>query len=205
MDQAKETIDELVESTQGLRPWRKVFHAGTGLSVVFALMMLDLPRSHAMGILGAVAALLLVADGVRLAHNGANELFFRSFRSLVSPREAAGVASSTWYAFGMLATIALVPRPEALSAILVLGLADPLASVVGQKYGRHPFLGGSVEGTATFLVVAFVILGMRHDWPAALAAGLLAALAERRSWPLDDNFSVPVVTGLTLFGVATLL
>jgi dolichol kinase len=194
-----------VQQTHGLQPWRKVFHAFNGLVIAGGLTFFHMERAPALVILGGITLTLLVWDVVRLRHRGANELFFRSFSSLVSPREAAGFASSTWYMLGVLVVVSLLDRPDAVSAILVLGLADPVASVVGQTFGRRPFLGGTVEGTAVFLAVALTILMIRHAWPAALAAATLAALAERRSWPLDDNFTVPVVTGITLWGVGALL
>lgn len=198
-------LDELVEQTRGLQPWRRVVHACNAVLVALALTTLGLTRTESAAILGLVAGLLVIGDSVRLMNRRANELFFRAFRSLASPREAEGIASSTWYAIGMLAAVILVPRQEAVSAILVLGLADPLASVVGQTLGRRPFMGGSVEGTLTFLVVALLVLLPRHAWPLAVAAALLGALAERRSWPLDDNVTVPVVTGLVLYWGAYLL
>jgi dolichol kinase len=46
---------------------------------------------------------------------------------------------------------------------------------------------------------------VRHPWQAAVPTAILAAFAERRSWPLDDNFTVPLVTGLALYGVTLLL
>ena len=97
-----------------------------------------------------------------------------------------------------------MPRAEAVSGVLVLGLADPIASVIGQLYGRRPFLGGTLEGTSVFVLVALSILLVRHPWQAAVPAAIIAALAERRSWPLDDNFTVPLVTGLVLYGTAAL-
>jgi dolichol kinase len=199
------SLDELVNSTRGLQPWRKVFHAFNGIVIASGLTFLGLSKVEALAIIGAIGAILLIVDAVRLLNPDANAIFFRSFASLASPRDAEGLASSTWYTFGVLLTVALVPRPEAVSAILVLGLADPIASVVGQKYGRRPFLGGTVEGTTTFLVVALALLLARHAWPTALVAAALAGIAERRSWPLDDNFTIPVVTGLALFGVTLLV
>jgi dolichol kinase len=198
-------FDELVEQTRGLQPWRKVFHACNAVLIAAALVTLGLTRTESAAILGVVAALLVIGDSVRLMNRGANELFFRVFRTLASPREAEGIASSTWYTIGIFAAVALVPRQEAVSAILVLGLADPIASVVGQTLGRRPFMGGSVEGTATFLTVALLVLLPRHAWPVAVAAALLATISERRSWPLDDNFAVPVVTALVLYWGGLLL
>lgn len=168
------------------------------------LAFLGLSKTQALFFLVAIGVLLLLGDALRLMHRRTNEFFFRSFSSLASPREARGLASSTWYVFGIATTVLLVPRPEAVSGVLVLGLADPIASVIGQKYGRRPFLGGTIEGTAVFVAVALTILALRHPLAAAVPAAVLAALAERRSWPLDDNFTVPIVTGLVLYGVTVL-
>ena len=112
------------------------------------------------------------------------------------------MASSTWYALGVFVAVAVAPPAAAVSAILVLGLADPAASWVGVRWGRRPLLGGTLEGTVGFVVVAAAILLLRHPPAAALAVAVVAGLAERRSWPLDDNFTVPVVCAVLLgFGL----
>ena len=170
------------------------------------LLHLDLPRSTAAALLAAGAALVVVADVFRLRYPPANELFFRAFRLLASPREASGLASSTWYAVAVAAAVALFPLHHAVSGILVLALADPAGSYVGQRWGRRPFLGGTVAGSATFGLVAGVILIMRHPPTVAALAVVAATLAERRSWPLDDNLAVPLVTGaVTTLGTSLLL
>ena len=203
--QSPDALDELVGRTRGLQPWRKLFHACNGIAVAAGLAYLGLPRSEALVVLGGIAILLLLGDVLRLAHKGTNELFFRAFSSLASPREAKGLASSTWYVFGIVIALLLAPRPEVVSGVLVLGLADPAASAFGQKYGRRPFLGGTIEGTLVFVAVALAILAIRHPWPAAVPAAIVAAVAERRSWPIDDNFTIPVVTSIALYGMSLVL
>lgn len=169
------------------------------------LLHLDLPRSTAAALLAAGAVLVVVADVFRLRYPPANELFFRAFRLLASPREASGLASSTWYAVAVAAAVALFPLHHAVSGILVLALADPAGSYVGQRWGRRPFLGGTVLGTATFVVVAGLVLGFRHPPAVAGVAAVAAALTERRSWPLDDNLAIPLVTGaVTMLGASLL-
>ena len=154
--------------TSGLQPLRKLLHALSGVVVALGLSVVGLTRSQALTILGGIAVLLVLGDVVRLVHRGTNEFFFRSFSSFASPREAGRPASSTWYVLGIVVTVLLVPMPMVVSGVLVLGLADPVASVIGQKYGRKPFLGGSVEGTVVFVVVALTILVFRHPWEAAV-------------------------------------
>ena len=102
------------------------------------------------------------------------------------------------------AAFALFPRDVAVSAVLVMGLADPAASVVGRRFGRKALLGGTAEGSLAFLVVAAIILLARHATPAAILAGAASALVERRSWPLDDNLAVPLTCGLVLLLVGWL-
>lgn len=78
-------------------------------------------------------------------------------------------------------------RPTQLdqyTGILVLGVGDALASVVGKRLGRHRWSAGSlktVEGS-----VAFVLSVVSCAW-------LL------RAFGLVEEFSVSVVTSLPLF------
>lgn len=196
-------LEDLIRSTEGLQPWRRLFHAFNGVAVWAAVEVLGLPIAWTVGILAVAFVLLAGLDLLRLRLPRANEAFFRAFRLLASPREATGPASSTWYALAMLLALVVFPAREALSGILVLALADPAASYLGRRWGRRPFLGGSVEGTAVFVAVSLAILLARHPLPVAVPAAVAAALAERRSWPLDDNLAVPLATGavLTLLGM----
>lgn len=187
-------LGALVDRTAGPQWWRKVVHAFNAVAITAVIAWWEPARVLGVAILSSVVLAAFLVDAVRLHYPRANELFFRAFGKLASPREARGIASSTWYAAGILAAFALFPQDVAVSAILVLGLCDPAAALVGRLVGRRPFLGGTLEGSIAFFAVAALILGMRHGWPAALAAAAAAALAERRSWPLDDNLTIPVVS-----------
>lgn len=198
-------LETLVRRTAGAQPWRRVLHAMTGLLAVAVLDWAGISRGAALWILGALVVAALSLDGVRLLDRRANVLFFRAFPHLASPREAKGLASSTLYAMGLFLTVALFARRVAISGILLLALADPAASWVGRRWGRHPFLGGSLEGTGVFLMVSLGLLLTRHPWPVALGAAVVTTLAERLGWPLDDNLVVPLTGALaiTLLGAFT--
>jgi dolichol kinase len=180
------------------QPWRKLFHAASGLVIAAGLTWLPLSDLQATLALGTIAAALIVFDVVRLRSRGLNALFFRAFSRLASPREATGLASSSWYAIGAMLAVAFFERNVAVSAVLVLALADPVASYVGVRWGRRPLLGGTVAGTIAFLVVASVLLILRHPAAVALPSALVTTLAERRAWPLDDNLAVPVACAIAL-------
>ena len=198
-------LDALVARTAGPQWWRKAFHAANATGIACALAFLDWPERTLLLTLGGAVVLLLALDLARLSTPRLNVLFFWAFGRLASPREARGIASSTWYAVGILLAVALFPRPEAIAGILVLGLGDPAAAFVGRTFGRRPFLGGTLEGSVAFFATSAVVLAFQFPWPAALLAALSASFAERRSWPLDDNLTVPVVCAGVLSGMGLLL
>lgn len=197
----------LVARTRGPQPWRRLFHAVNGVLVVAALLILDPSWPVAVGVLAVVTVGCLALDAVRFAWPALNRLFFRLLRPLASPREAEGVASSTWYMLGVLASVAAFPRHVAVAAILVLALADPAASWIGRRWGKRPLGGGSWLGSATFVVVSGVVIlalawvpgtgtgGLLAALATALVVALVTALAEAFSGPLDDNLLVPLVAG----------
>lgn len=186
-------LESLVDRTAGLQPWRRVFHATSGLATATALTVLGVPRATALLLLSAVLGSLIALDATRLMNRKANALFFSFFRHLASPREARGPASSTWYAIGILIAVALFPLDAAITGILVLAVADPAASYVGRRWGRREWLGATLEGSAVFAAAAFCIVTVRHGAGIGAAVALTLTLAERLSWPLDDNLTIPVV------------
>ena len=195
---SEESLEQPVGVTEGFQPFRKLFHAKNAALISASLLLLDLSQTQASLVLGSIFLVLFVGDLIRLNAAWANEMFFRVFRGLASPRDAKGVASSTWYAFGVFLAVAFAPMHIAISAILVLGFCDPVASYVGVRWGRRPFLGGTVEGSAAFVILAASILLFRHPPAIALSVAVVAGLVERRSWPVDDNLTVPVVCAALL-------
>lgn len=194
-------LDALVERTSGAQPMRRLFHAFNGTALAALLTVWAPPRRGTVAVMAALFIVLLTLDLLRLRSEAANRVFFRWFNRLASPREASGLASSTWYALGIVLVLGLFPWPAAISAILVMALADPAASYIGRRWGRRPFLDGSVLGFVVFVGVAGLVLGLRHPLALAIPTAVAAAFAERRSWPLDDNLAVPLVTA----GMLTLL
>ena len=194
-------LEALVARTAGRQPWRRAFHAVNGLTLVGILVFLNPPWSWTVAALGGLTLLLFLSDLARFSVPGLNRLFFRLFRPFASPREARGVASSTWYITGCFLAVAVFPREVAVASILVLALADSVASYVGRRWGRRPFGTGSVEGSLVFFVVAFLILAPSAGWGVATVVAGLTALVERTPWPLDDNLTVPLTTGLLLWSL----
>lgn len=101
------------------------------------------------------------------------------------------------------------------AAVLLMGLADGLAAVIGTKYGnttRYHVLGHtkSIAGTLTFFVVSLAILaGYVAFSPAGFSPwliliALLATLIENIAVMGLDNLFVPLVAALALVWIKAL-
>lgn len=137
-----------------------------------------------------------------------NRALMRAFRLVAHEHEAYRINSATWYATALV-LLALTRSPVvSVVAISILGVGDPVAGLVGRRFGRIKLVHGrSLEGTLSFFVcgaaVAFGLLVAFHQSVTtgealgiALLASLFGALAELFSRKLDDNLSVPLASAL---------
>ena len=200
-DDKTDQLAELVRGTEGLQPWRRVFHLAGGVALAAMIHRIGPGSTAALALLSAAVVVGLALDVARLGHPSVNLWFFRWFRTLASPREAGRVASSTWYVVGILLVRLLFPADVLVPSILVLSLADPAASVVGRLWGRRPLGKGTVEGSLIFWTVATAVLWSTGPLQ-ALALGAGIALCEVLVPRLDDNVVIPLATaaGLVLLG-----
>jgi dolichol kinase len=193
-----EDFDALVGRTSGLQPWRRFFHAANGVMLALGPGALGLSPLQTVAILALLLVVLLGADLVRLRAPSLNALFFRTFPSFASPREAAGIASSTWYVVGALLAWAFFEPAVAVASILVLALADPAASLLGRVV-KSPRVGtGSLFGSFVFFAVATAILLPVAGWVIAPVVAAAVMVVEATPWKLDDNLTVPLSAALLL-------
>ncbi|MCP4568537.1 MAG: hypothetical protein GY841_13245, partial [FCB group bacterium] len=98
-------------------------------------------------------------------------------------------------------TMALFPKTIAVAAIVFIIIGDTAAAIIGRLLGRHQLIGkktieGSLACLVSLILVSFLIPGL--PTVAGLAGALAATLAEAFSGKIDDNFTVPVISGLVM-------
>ena len=176
------------------------------LHLLFGLFFIFLTAAQ-----GPVVALYFVA--VLAVIGGASAiLIFRGIRvplassilQIVERSEESSFPGKA--AFKFLAGIGLalafslwISRPEiAAPALVPMALGDSFATIVGKRIGRIRLMRKSLEGAAAFFVATMV--GYTFILPTpffpALTTAIVALFAEL--FPLEDNFSVPLVSAITL-------
>ena len=198
---------------------RRLFHMLNGVSTGTAYALL-FTHEQVVHVFGTIVCIVYVVDRIRIAYPESverrtpwvNRLFVRAEERV---RESAMIP----YAIAALLTILTMPKRAALVGIYTLGIADPLAAIVGIRYGRHQIAHNrSIEGSLTFFVVASAIAGLVLGWDtdasslrlagSAATIALVAAACEAVPLRIDDNLTIPLFVGFgtwivgTLFGLA---
>ena len=195
---------------QHLRPSnyaRNAFHIGMGVGAALAFEHVFTPDSARL----ACVFMLVWAWSMEVSRAlwpRVNGLLMWAFQWVSHPHEAARVNSATWYVSAVFFVALVSPNAAGVAALVVLSVGDPVAALIGRRYGRTRLLNGrSLEGTSAFALVggiaAMLFLLVHHPElsiaQAALVAGaasVAGALAELFTRRLDDNLTIPVAATL---------
>ena len=200
---------------------RKAIHL-SGLSVPLGLIFLG--RTATAAAIALVLALSLVLEAQRLRG--------RISLPEVREHEKTRVASYIYYMAGCLLTVLLFPKMIALVVILFLALGDTVSGLVGSMIKNcdvrsypAPAPGAPSSGpraigwrvkpvpvlAATFFACILIAL-LSHpytglQWPVYFCGAAAAAFADgvaiiTAGYSLDDNFSIPVLSGAVMSGAA---
>lgn len=189
---------------------RKIWHMA-GVSLM-ALIYTYAPQEFALGALLVVWCLFVPVDVLRQRFPALNEKLLEWFRPIMREYEEKGLAGTSYLLTGVTLVTFLFPREVVLLTLLFLAFADPVASIVGIKYGRTKIFGHkSLEGTfaafaictgITFFYLSNHHLLLPHLVVVSLLAGLLGAAAELIPiGKLDDNLTLPLLSALGLSGI----
>lgn len=185
---------------------RSFFHVFSAVGSALLVQHVLTPRSTVF-VAGGFAAAGWLMEVSRRHSKLANRLLMAVFKNVAHEHERHRINSSTWYTTALF-LIALTMQPMAITAaLLVLGLGDPAAGLIGRRYGRTKFKNGkSLEGALAFvgagalgaaaaLAVYYPALSPLSLVVLSLAAATAGALAELFITRIDDNFSIPVAAG----------
>ncbi len=206
-----ETIARPMRTLRPTNYWRNLFHAGMGISGAFVYEFLTVTQMATLLTLGSLLAIYVFLDQIRRIDPRFNEIVYGKIFGLIArPREQYQTPSGIWYVVGLIIAVAIADKTHAQLASLVLGVADPAASLIGKKWGKRKiFRDRSWVGTLAFTIVGFVaasvFLFSFRSWTVstvlltACIAALSGAVAEMLGGDhLDDNLAIPLGVSASL-------
>lgn len=125
----------------------------------------------------------------------------RVIGGMVRRHESTGdFMGSTYILLSMCLTVAIFSQPVAVAALAFIIVGDPFAAIIGRKFGRHRFGRKSVEGSLAFLGGTVLVASVTPLIPIGIGivGAFAATITEALSVKVDDNISVPLVSGLVI-------
>lgn len=189
---------------------RKLWH----ISTVFTMFVLHLLLSESTGLwILVIASILLIGlDILRIRSVSMNQFIVRYFSPLMRENELHKFAGTTYLLSGVTLSVLLFSHSVVSLSLLFLAFADPLASYIGIRYGKEKLIGQkTLQGfIAAFVVCVLCSVFFSLQWTIpldrrvafCLIAGLIGAAAELVPvGKIDDNFTLPLLSGVGLYGV----
>ncbi len=188
--------------------FRNIFHVAMGLTSAL-LYQFVFSRETALIVVGSI---LFAAGTMEISRRFSTRwndfLVDKVFGTVSRPHERAKTNGSTFYVLAIFLLLIFFSKPVALISVLILGFADPAASVIGKLWGRRKlFKDKSFVGTGSFFTVAFAVsfgfamlalpeYSVAYRLIAAAGISLVATATELLSTRIDDNFSIPMSAAL---------
>ncbi len=190
--------------------FRKLIHL-TSLSIPIVYYFIT--AKTAAIILGILTAAALIIDLSRYLHPETGKIFYKFFGFLLREHELdhkkKNLNGATYVLISALISVLIFPKVIFISAFSILIISDSLTALIGRKFGKHKFLSKSFEGTLTFFISACIVIlftpkigGFLEEYLIGFIAAFVGAIVENISFRLiDDNLSIPLSVGFTMWGL----
>ncbi|MBT3583564.1 MAG: hypothetical protein HN509_01550 [Halobacteriovoraceae bacterium] len=187
---------------------RKVWHMGTGIAGLTFYYQSGISALNMAIILVSLSLASIILEVSRLNIAGLNTLVVKFMGPFMRESELKSFSGFPFYALGSGLALFLFPEKLAVLAIIFLVFGDPISATFGVLYGRDKILPNkSLQGTAAgfiscYLATLFYGLSFGAGGIAllffAVLAGLLGAFSELISGKIDDNLTIPLISGAGL-------
>jgi dolichol kinase len=181
-----------------------------GLIIVYCYLA-GTSRGTAVMILASILGVDLITESTRLRSAAFNEKILRFWAPFMRAHEIHQMSTVPHYLASVILAIGIFPKPVAVLSILYLACGDPIASLAGILYGnRGPRLacGKTLIGTSagivvcallTFVYLKSLAVADSSVWILTVVGGLAGGMAELLPFEVDDNFTIPVISGFVLW------
>jgi len=177
-----------------MQVYRKIWHLSFLWAPVAYYVWLDNRLAVILSL--AFLAFFFVLDIIRLRWRRGNEIAYRHFSWLLREGERKGFNTAIYFALSCLVCALFFEKRVTVLCITLLCVGDPIAAIVGSKYGSIRILNKSLQGSLACFVACFFAAQFLFDPTIAFWAALTATFFELISSRLNDNLSIPIFTGL---------
>ena len=176
---------------------RKSIHlAGLILPVIY--FFLDKPTM--LIFVGVLTGIAVAIELVKWVSPRFSDFFFQIFAPMLRRHERRGaMTGATYYVISAFLCILFFGKTLAIVCIFFMVLGDLAAALVGRMWGKTKLLGTkSLEGSLACFVVCAAIALFKLPPVIGIIGALVATVVEMMPFPIDDNLTVPLVSGAVM-------
>lgn len=191
---------------------RKAIHFSSIAIPMFYMFTL---RSVALAVFIPLTVMFVSIDIARHYHPSVQEWFYGTFGRLLRGRESnkerKRLNGATYVLISATLCVALFPKFIAVVSLMIMSISDLFSALIGRRFGKHRFLGKSFEGTSAFFLSALLITILTPkidyvfgEYLVGAISALAGAIVEALPWELDDNLTIPLSVGFTMWAAYAL-
>ncbi|MHB1687714.1 MAG: diacylglycerol/polyprenol kinase family protein [Ignavibacteriaceae bacterium] len=189
---------------------RKLIHL---CSLSIPILYYFIPRTDAIIILSIFTFVAIFLDLSRYFYPNFGKFFYKIFGFLLRRHEVdhkkKNLNGATYVFISALICAIIFPKVFFVTAFSILIVSDSMAALIGRKWGKHKFLSKSLEGTVAFFISASLVVmftpkisGLPAEYYIGIIAAAVGAIVENISFGFaDDNLSIPISIGLTMWAL----
>lgn len=192
---------------------RKAIHLS---SLSIPLIYYNITKELALQLLVPLTVAFIAVDLARYYHQPIADWFYRWFGWLLRRHEQdkkrKRLNGATNVLIAATLCVLIFPKILVVTALTILIFSDSTSALVGRRFGKHRFLGKSLEGTSAFFVTAVLVVlitpkvnGLPMEYVIGIVAAAVGTLAEAAILHIDDNLTVPISICGTMWGLYALL
>jgi dolichol kinase len=189
---------------------RKLIHL---CSLSIPIIYYFISKQNAIIILSIIAGFVIIIDLSRYYFKSLAKVFYHMFGFLLREHEVdhkkRNLNGATYVFISALICVIIFPKVFFITAFSILIISDTVAALIGRKFGKHKFLAKSLEGTLSFFISASIVVlftpkieGNMTEYLIGFFAAAVGAIIENISFGFaDDNLSIPISVGLTMWAL----
>jgi len=157
-------------------------------------------KTASLVVLGIFLLMFLVFDSARLFKWKLWDIVEPIWGRMIRPQESNKLTGASYIMLAAVLTIAFFPKPVAVCALSFIIIGDTAGALIGRRWGKHRYRNKSYEGSLAFFAFSLIPAALVPDIAFHIGAigAAVAAFTEAVSGQLDDNLSVPLVSGLVM-------